>query len=403
MKKLILAIAALALIASPALAVDWNLYGSSRVQTWYQMRDYGDGLNPAGTDDEDNELLWGTGNGFANNSRFGARVKAENISGRVEVQMKAAPGGDPGSYISTESRLLWGEWDFGGGKLLVGKDYTPVSQFVSGQAYDEDLGLLSIGAAYGNRPSQLKLTFGGLQIALVEPVTGLIANMDDAATTTLVIPIVTGGITAAVTVGIPNPAFTGCDPDAILPKIEAKWGMSMDAFSFNIMGGLQYFEVEDVLNENGNEKDVGVVSWIVGGDAAFNFGPAYIKGAISAGINWSDAAWDITGFKTGGSRAYFDGDDDTKDTDSMMGCLVGGFKFTDQINFEAGVGYRVDDPDLKGLDEDEAMAVYGQAVISLAPGVWLVPEIGYYDYMDDAAGDDEGDQIYLGAKWQIDF
>jgi hypothetical protein len=367
------------------------------------MRDYGDGLNPAGTDDEDNELLWGTGNGFANNSRFGARVKAENISGRVEVQMKAAPGGDPGSYISTESRLLWGEWDFGGGKLLVGKDYTPVSQFVSGQAYDEDLGLLSIGAAYGNRPSQLKLTFGGLQIALVEPVTGLIANMDDAATTTLVIPIVTGGITAAVTVGIPNPAFTGGDPDAILPKIEAKWGMSMDAFSFNIMGGLQYFEVEDVLNENGNEKDVDVVSYIVGADAAFNFGPAYIKGAASFGVNWSDAAWDITGFKTGGSRAYFDGDDDTKDTDSMMGCLVGGFKFTDQINFEAGVGYRVDDPDLKGLDEDEAMAVYGQAVISLAPGVWLVPEIGYYDYMDDAAGDDEGDQIYLGAKWQIDF
>ena len=172
MKKHILAIAALALIASPALAVDWNLYGSSRVQTWYTSRDYGDGLNPAGTDDEDAELQWGTGNGLANNSRFGARVKAENIRGRVEVQMKANSDGDPGSYISTESRLLWGEWDFGGGKLLVGKDYTPISQFVSGQAYDEDLGLLSIGAAYGNRISQIKLTFGGLQVALIEPKTG---------------------------------------------------------------------------------------------------------------------------------------------------------------------------------------------------------------------------------------
>jgi hypothetical protein len=383
--------------------VDWNLYGSSRVQTWYTSIDYGDGLNPAGTADDDTELQWGTGNGLANNSRFGARVKAENISGRVEIQMKANSDGDPGSYISTESRLLYGEWKFGAGKLLLGKDYTPISQFVSGQAYNEDLGLLAIGAAYGNRISQAKLTFGGLQIALVEPKTGLIAGMSNAATVGLAVPIVTGGVTGTITVGVANPAFTGGDADAVLPKLEAKYGMSFDMFSFNVMGGYQYFEIEDVINQNGNKKDIDVNSWIIGADAAVNFGPAYVKGAISYGINWSNAAWDITGFKSGGSSATFDGDDDTKDTDSWQGCLVGGFKFTDQMSFEAGVGYREDDSDVKGAKTDDAMAVYGQAVISLAPGVWLVPEIGYYDYMDDAAGDDEGDQIYLGAKWQIDF
>jgi hypothetical protein len=107
MKKLILVIAAVALIAAPALAVDWNLYGSSRVQTWYTSRDFGKSANPAGNlakpanDDEDSELQWGTGNGFANNSRFGARVKAENISGRVEIQMKATSGGDPGGSVTT--------------------------------------------------------------------------------------------------------------------------------------------------------------------------------------------------------------------------------------------------------------------------------------------------------------
>jgi hypothetical protein len=350
--------------------VDWNFYGSSRVQTWYSDRDFGDGTNASGRDDEDAELQWGTGNGLANNSRFGARVKAENVSGRVEVQMKANSDGDPGSYISTESRLLYGEWDFGSGKLLVGKDYTPVSQFVSGQAYNEDLGLLAVGAAYGNRISQLKLTFGGLQIALIEPKTSIITGM------------------------------TTGDPDAIIPKLEAKWGMALEMFSFNLMGGIQYFEIEDA---GPNQEDVDVTSWIIGGDAAVNFGPAYIKGAISYGINWSDAAWDITGLSTGGSFAVFDGDDDYKDTDSWQGCIVGGFKFTDQVNFEAGLGYRSDDSDVQGADEDEAMSLYAQAVISLAQGVWLVPEIGYYDFMDDAAGDDEGDQIYLGAKWQIDF
>jgi hypothetical protein len=44
-----------------------------------------------------------------------------------------------------------------------------------------------------------------------------------------------------------------------------------------------------------------------------------------------------------------------------------------------------------------------QAMITLAPGVFLCPEIGYIDYMDNRAGDDEGYKWYAGAKWQIDF
>ena len=399
MKKLILVIAALALVASPALAVDWNFYGSSRVQTWYTSIDGGDG----GFDDA--ELQWGTGDGLANNSRFGARVKAENLSGRVEIQMKATSGGDPGSSITTESRLLYGEWKFGAGTLLVGKAYTPVAQFISGQAYNEDLGLLAAGTAYGQRVSQLALSFGGFQIALVEPKKGLIKGMSNNAVVDTPVSVNVSGVgTVAITVGFANPGFTGGDPDAVLPKIEAKWGMSFDMFSFNVMGGVQYFEIEDVQSiETGKNEDIDVTSYIVGADVAVNLGPAYIKGAISAGVNWADAAWDIPGLSTGGSFAYYDGDDDTKDTDSWQGALVAGFKFTDQMTFEAGVGYRSDDPDLKGLDEDEVVTVYGQAVISLAPGVWLVPEIGYIDFMDDANGDDEGDQIYGGAKWQIDF
>ncbi len=39
MKKLILAIAALALIASPAMALEWDFYGSARVQTSYHTWD----------------------------------------------------------------------------------------------------------------------------------------------------------------------------------------------------------------------------------------------------------------------------------------------------------------------------------------------------------------------------
>ena len=44
-----------------------------------------------------------------------------------------------------------------------------------------------------------------------------------------------------------------------------------------------------------------------------------------------------------------------------------------------------------------------QALITMAPGVYLCPEVGYIDYMDNFAGNDEGYRWYAGAKWQIDF
>jgi hypothetical protein len=51
--------------------------------------------------------------------------------------------------------------------------------------------------------------------------------------------------------------------------------------------------------------------------------------------------------------------------------------------------------------KDGSWIVYAQALITMAPGVYVIPEVGYYDYMDDVAGNDQGWQWYAGAKWQI--
>jgi hypothetical protein len=215
----------------------------------------------------------------------------------------------------------------------------------------------------------------------------------------LSVPVLGGPVLA-----LTNPAFTGGDVDEYLPKIEAKWGMAFDQFNFNIRGGYQTYEISDVVSPvDGTTSDIDIDSWTLGADAGVNFGAIYVKGAISFGVNTGNAAWHIDGFRTTGSQALFDGDDDVKDTDTMMGALVAGFKFTDQVTFEAGFGYREDDPDLAGLDEDRAYEYYLQSVISLAPGVYVVPEFGYTDFDDDVNKDDEGDRWYLGGKWQIDF
>ena len=61
MKKLTILLTAVALVCFgvPALAVDWNFYGSARVNTWYVSTDCEDNLCANGTDTKDDEVRWG--------------------------------------------------------------------------------------------------------------------------------------------------------------------------------------------------------------------------------------------------------------------------------------------------------------------------------------------------------
>ena len=371
MKKIILVIAAVALLASPAMAVDWNFYGSARMATFYQSRDYNNGtfadldaggLADGAAEDEDARIQWQ----LQGNSRLGATVRAENIRGRFEFGINDTPSG--GGTVT--SRRIFGTWDFGAATLKVGKDYTPFKQFISGQVFAGDAGLLGNGAAYGGRRGQLSLAFGGFEVALIENGGGALRNQG-----------------------------TG-DVDKYMPKVEASWGMSFDTWNFNLIGGFQYYEVE---NSGVGTEDVDVVSWALGGDVGVNFGPAYIKAGGSYGQNIGNAGW--AGGAGGVNTASYDGDDDTDDVDTWQAALIGGFKFTDQLTLEAGFGYLNNDSDAPGEDESDESVVYVQGVISLAPGVWVIPEIGWQNFGDEfgGTGNDAGEQIYAGAKWQIDF
>jgi hypothetical protein len=52
--------------------------------------------------------------------------------------------------------------------------------------------------------------------------------------------------------------------------------------------------------------------------------------------------------------------------------------------------------------KDDSWIVNAPTVITLAPGIYFIPEVGYY-YMDDAAAKEQGYQWYVGVKWQLDF
>jgi hypothetical protein len=360
MKKFTILIAALALVcfSVPAMA-DWSFYGSARMQTFWVDTDLGDVPLSTG-DDDDNDLRWD----FQTNSRLGAKAKMDAVSGQIELGLKGTDGGD----VEVGTRRAFGVWDFGAGKLKVGKDYTPISQFLSGQVFDEDWGLVGQGFMYAGRPGQISLSFGGFEVALVTPKSDTIT-------------------------------FGSGDIDEYLPKIEAKFGMAFDAFDFAIRGGAQTYEVEEVTTTGGTD-DIDVTSYAIGADAGFNFGPGYIKGAVSYTRNGGNCRW------LAGAGTYTAGSDEIDDVDTIQAGLVAGLKVSDMLSFEVGGGWRQDDPKDAPSTADEKTtlwAVYGQSVIALAPGVYLIPEIGYYDKGDSAADVDQGDLWYAGAKWQIDF
>jgi hypothetical protein len=179
--------------------------------------------------------------------------------------------------------------------------------------------------------------------------------------------------------------------------------MGFDNFSFKLMGGYQTYQIEDVASiiNPGQTDDVDVNSYMIGAMGTFNIGPGYIRAALSYDENGSRAGWLGNTF-----QAAFDGDDDTIDSNLFQAALVGGFKMSDMLSFEGGFGYVQTESDANNTDEFNPWAAYIQAVVFMAPGVAVVPEIGYFDNdSGDIAGvkTDFGSSWYAGAKWQIDF
>jgi hypothetical protein len=359
------------------MAVDWNFYGSARMATFYTSLDEDD-VGPKSTD-----LRWD----LQGNSRIGANVKADHIKGQIELGLNGTRTGagssDPlyssGADGSVTTRRVYGTWNFGAGSLKVGKDYTPVSKFVSAQAFDADAGLIGFGAPYGGRPGQLALSFGGFDLALITPKVDTALKTDDGTDT------------------------AGGTPKRIMPKLEASWGMGFDAWNFDLFGGYQYYSLKDVENAAGTtENDISVDSYIVGVSGQFNFGPAFVGAQFQYGQNMGDARWGYSGF----SKATWDGDDDTDDVTSYGGILVAGMKVSDMLSFELGGGYQVDDPKdaPNGFDEKtNQYSVYLNSTIAMAPGVFIIPEVGILSFGNNPEDEDQGNQFYLGAKWQINF
>ena len=398
MKKGLAALAGL-LLAVPAMAADWSFYGSERFATWYASWDYGDSINQVNGEGNDAGTHWY----FQGNSRLGAKVITDRVSGQIELATQASNNGNAGDG-AVNTRRAYGVWKFSDNAWLkVGKDYSPVTDTISNQVFDEDNDLYGEGNFYGKRPNGITLGLGDFELALLNPQQGD-----------------TGGIgrnNSGILLPITNPAnvnfqnsttlqgtVTG-DPDVYLPKFEASYRLEFGSGYLHPYAGFQWYQVKSFTGSQVT-SDQDIISYVVGVSTSWNIGAFSLGGQLSYGQNEGISGW-ANGYNNANSQlpVLKAGGDDVANIHTIQALIVPGMKATDTLKFEAGLGYRQDNADgAPGFSqEDDSWTGYLQALITMAPGVYLCPEVGYIDFMDNRADNDEGYEWYAGAKWQIDF
>jgi hypothetical protein len=420
MKKLLIIFAVLCL-AAPAMAADWNFFGSARMATFWQDNDIGEQGDTA----DDQDILWD----LQGNARIGANVKFnDQIGGGFEY------GSGP------NLRKLFGTYTFGNGsELLLGQTYTPSSTyFYSNSVYGDDGDLLGVGQFYVGRVPMIQWKMGGFKVALIKPTTGATAvkgdddnatylgRYRDAAGTLITddLGVIEASDLAADTKAykLANPggqvvqvtdatnAFEAKDTDQELPKIELAYKFKSDMFFIDVFGGYQTYDLEVA-----GKKSYSIDSYVIGGGGGVNFGAFYLNAGVHYGENlqnYGAAGWllpgnissddeeDVDDLKIG-AAGYDSTGDKIIDNKGLGYLAVLGFNASEMFTIEAGYGHQEYELDVASSKKDTADQFYLNCVINIAPGFFVVPEFGMVDY--EVQDTDTGDFTYFGAKWQINF
>ncbi len=346
MKKLVLTVLVLMMVGLSFAKL--NVYAQMRMGWWYEM--------------QDEEMAGGESrlvmqNNLYSNSRFGAKFAMDKVSGQFEMGMKSP----------LNLRVLYGKYDLGFGRLVLGKTYTGFSDFAD-QAVTcnwsfDDL-LVGYGMLYDSTKNQIGLDLNnGFYIKMMEG-----AKMD---------PWSEG------TAGIDN----------IIPKFNFGYKLKKDGLYLHPTFG---FAMSN-YNKDFSLYDDSVTAYAFALSGKKAFGKSYIKFQINYGQNVRD--YGLLGYQI--PLASNDGTD-IIDVTTMGGYLNFGMPVNEKIDLKAGVGYISSDSDLLA-DPNTAMSTYLQCKYYLAKNALIIPEVGMTDDMEDGNGNDEGSLIYFGAKFQLNF
>ena len=359
-------------ISGVALANEWSLYGSARMATFFTSQDQGE----KGPDDAGRSTINYTRWELQGNSRIGANVRGEAIEAKVELGVNE-------STVTT--RKIYGIWKFADGwGLKIGKDETPILIGLSNQVFNNDSNLWQLGNAYGGRVGQIAIEGRGFKLAAIS--------------TTSAQNIEAGGTVDSVAT------------ESYWPKLEASYKFAFaDSMSAHIFGGWQNYQYYAMFTDGSITSET-ITSFVIGAGGDFNFGPVYVKPQASWYRNGAAAGWlesTLQGDASVSVAPVIGPDGQVKDVDSFMAMLAIGYSATERVRLETGGGWLHNEGKGDSDLDNDWYALYLQSVLTLAPSVYLVPEIGYIDYGkgigEAGVTRSLGDQWYVGGKWQIDF
>jgi hypothetical protein len=383
MKKLMVLLAVITMVGAftATTMADFDLYGSARFRTYYADND----SNPIPGVDSDKDLEWRMG--FL--SRFGANFKSGKITGKFELDARPGWGGYTADIENTSNaseigamrlRHLWGQWDFGAGKLMIGQNFPLYDAPVSGINYYSG-GLQKFGGIGYRvaRTGQIRLTFKNLRLAFLPPDTAEEWNLT-------------------------NPAFE--EINTKFPKIEIRYDTRLDNYALSFIGGYQSYEIEDRLNAAGTGPGTlateDIESWVLGFRGRANFGPAYAGLALTYRQNGRNyGAWTMSSKE----QAVFQGND-IKDATAWGVDASLGYKINDMLTVEASYAALEAKLDTSLDNEDSGMVWALLTRITMSPGVYIIPELIYQDNKDvtnNGVSTDQGDVTVFGVYWRIDF
>jgi len=375
----LLALTLAVLLAAPAMAASVTPYASMRLGTYWTNHDFNDFTGARGTSEDDDGGLMID---IAGISRFGAKGQVGDIYGQVELGLHGGENTvettDPSNGVYT--RLLYGKWDFGGGTLTVGQDYTPVTYVssqqgigvfddVNAQSYDLQNAFIGTGTLWDSRRPQIRL------------------NLDN------------GFYFAAIQTqdGTPAGVVGGGDIDVMLPKIVT--GFDFKTEGFYLGPGVAF----NTYNYDDGVFDDSITSWFLFMHGKVDLGAVALKFTGHYGENLGD--YGISGrnnaYGADASRAVVTGDD-VENAACFGGWLQAAFAL-DPGTLTLGWGYSSSENEDVGDDADALMGVFVNYKIPITDIFSVTPEFDYWDGMDDESGNEDPDHWALGATWQIDF
>ncbi|GFE62065.1 hypothetical protein [Geobacter sp. AOG2] len=372
--------------ALPAMAIDFNAYGSVKVGTFWTQNQY---YNTAGDKRSDSDFSLD----LMGDSLVGVRAKEGDFSAVAELGAY-----NPKAYSKgLELRLLFAEWDFGNGKLRIGKTPSPYV-YRTQQVWDSDGGMNAYGSLWDGRYANIKLTMNnGFYFTLMQPRVGASSNNSSNVTSS--------DATAAYSQTGNLYASTYTNYNTIMPKIVTGYEGKLDNWTYG--GGVAYnmYNIETVSTANATPVKTDIHSYLVFFHGKVDLAPVELSYNVFTGRNTGDLMSSAntayvavpSSTSTGGYYDTFNG----VDAYTYGGWGQVGYTVNKKLNLYAGASYVVDDN--RVTHADERLATFINAQYQVSKNFKIVPEIDFINDMTKTSGAKEPRTFVAGAKWEMRF